>query len=49
MGKYLGKTKHKRFKSNGHKSRRIQRGGKMTSAKLKYLLYLTKEYPVRNS
>lgn len=49
MGKYLGKTKHKRFKSNGHKSRRIQRGGKMTSAKLKYLLYLTKEYPVHNS
>ena len=49
MGKYLGKTKHKRIKKNSHKSRRIQRGGTMTSAKLKYLLNLTKEYPVHNS
>jgi hypothetical protein len=49
MGKYLGKTKHKRIKKNSHKSRRIQRGGTMTSAKLKYLLNLTKEYPVHNN
>jgi hypothetical protein len=48
MGKYLGKTTHKRFKSSGHKSRRIQRGGKMTSEKLKYLLELRKRFLVKD-
>lgn len=48
MGKYLGKTKHKRITKNSHKSRRIQKGGTMTSEKLKYLLELTKKYRVRD-
>jgi hypothetical protein len=48
MGRYLGKTKHKRIKKKNNNSRRVQHGGKLTSDKLEYILGIIKKYSKRD-
>ena len=48
MGRYLGKTKHKRIKKKNNTSRRVQQGGKLTSDKLEYILGIIKKYSKRD-
>jgi hypothetical protein len=48
MGKYLGKTKHKKVKKYNNISRRIQRGGTLTSEKINYIMDIIKKYSKRD-
>jgi hypothetical protein len=48
MGKYLGKTKHKKVKKYNNISRRIQRGGTLTSQKINYIMDIIKKYSKRD-
>ena len=47
MPHYLGKTKHKRLKKY-NSSRRAQKGGKLTSEKIEYIMSIIKKYSKRD-